>query len=193
VSRLLSDTLRVSSPEPVLGRVLDLEGSACDASTRSRCSAARSVEPVDFLQVTSRARLRDELQPRHSTVPHIVLADDRAGRSRGSVVLGEVALAERHGGRVEVEEGRRGVGEVVVTRDDEVGGRERLLVHVGEVEDKRDLGQGGEDVGVACRDAGRVEESCERADLGGSCSGIGATSIVLCSSSDGDVLQCEAC
>lgn len=71
--------------------------------------------------------------------------------------------------------------------DGEVGGCERRLVGVGEVELQGDVGERGEEVRIGCCDAGCVEEGCFGAD-GGGCSGcVGAAGVVLCSAADGDV------
>lgn len=89
--------------------------------------------------------------------------------------------------RVEVEEGRSAVEEVVVAREEDVGGRGGVA-GAGHGEFHRYPGHHGEELRVGRGEAGCVEERGECADLhgGGLRSGVVA-GVVLGSSADGDV------
>lgn len=136
-----------------LCRVLYFKGSR-HPRARGRGAAARGLEPVDLLQVSSGARLRQQLEPCDSCLPALALGG--IGGSVDASVLGALCLSQLRGGGVEVEEGRGGGGEVVDAADDEVA--RCHLGRVGEVELQGYPGQCVEQVGIDSGNAGCVVE-----------------------------------
>lgn len=150
--------------------------SSRHTGTGARGTATRCLDAVDLLQAARGALTRLELQPRHGLLA--LLARGGVGRGVGGGRLCAGGLAQLAVGGVEVEEGRGGVGEVVVAADDVVawcqgvggGGREKVgqvVRRLGEVEGQGDAGEHVEQVRVGGCDAGGVEEGGDGADCAG--------------------------
>ena len=161
--------------EPIFGRILHLKGGGHAGAIRGR-TAAGGVQTVDFLNRADIAlSLVLELEP----------SDGRRVRSGGGD--GRDFLQVNEAERAKVKGGGGGVAEVVFARGHELGR------DAGDGDAEGFLGQGGEDGGVADRDAGRVVERGHGADGGRDRGrgGVGAR-VVLRAASDGDVVDGEA-
>ena len=173
----------------LLCAVLDGESSG-HACAGGRWATAGGLDAVDLLEVAGGAGAGEELEPGDGGL--VPLAAGRIGGGVGGVVLGAGDLAELHGGGVEVEEGRGGVGEEVLARDGQVDGTDARRLVVGQVELQGDLGQHGQEIGVGGGDAGGVEEGRDGANGHGDGGGVlGVARVVLDAPSDSDVLQTQ--
>lgn len=143
-------------PEPVLRRVRHLDGGVLSRARRRRL-AADGVHAVHFLDRAPLAVLARELQPGH------IGARVGGVRAVGLLARRGAPIVQRG---VEIEKRRRGVEEVVVARQEDVGGRCGVAGR-GYGEFHGDAGHHGEELRVGRCKAGGVEEGGERADLHG--------------------------
>ena len=178
------------------GRGLDLLRAVLDGESSGHACAgggrvtAGGLDAVDLLEVAGGAGAGEELEPGDGGL--VQLTAGRVGGGSDGVVLGAGDLAELHGGGVEVEEGRSGVGEEVLARDGQVDGPDARRLVVGQVELQGDLGEHVQEIGVGGGDAGGVEEGRDGADGHGDGGGVlSVARVVLDAPSDGDVLKAQ--
>ncbi|CAG8705483.1 7905_t:CDS:1, partial [Scutellospora calospora] len=177
--------------QPILRSIRNLERLGHALASLRRLSTS-GVQPINLLKHLPIIRLSIKSQPRHRSIPRIIRPRNRCIRRGSRVALLERAIAVSVSARIEVEERRLVVGEVVVAghalveRGIEVGG-------VGDWEIEGDGADAGEQVGHVCCEAGDVEKGCY-----GSCGdGRGGAvaevaGVILGAAADGDVAQGEA-
>lgn len=154
---------------------MDLKGGG-HALARVRRAAARRADAVDLLQVAGGAVLGAQLEPGDGLLALLALGRVGGGGRLVELGAGHGAVL-RAGRRVEVEEGRRHVGEEVVAREHVVdgahlgaraascrGGRRITTAGGGQVELESRLGHQLEHIGERARDAASVEQSGDGAE-----------------------------
>lgn len=131
--------------------------------------------------------MRLEAEPRDGLLA--LLALGRVSRRVGLAVLGAARLADLVLSRVEVEEGRRVVGEEVLAGYDQVRGAHARVLLRREVELESQFGQEIQQIRVRGGDAARVEECSYGTGGDGDGGRVGCVAgVVLRSAADGHVL-----
>lgn len=158
----------------------------------SRRAASSRVDPVHLLDVPCGAVLGRQLQPGDRSLA--TGARSRARRRSDAAVLGAGDGANAQGGRVQVEEGRRAVEEVVVARHVQLHGAEGPNRGGVEVEVDGHVGHLFQQVLRGAGDVADVEERGQGAGGDGRSVGLaGVAGVVLRAAADGDVLDGQVC